>query len=613
MKTQFTPRYYQQDAVKAIWQALRDFDDNPCAELPTGAGKSWVLAQIAHDAATKWNGRVLILAHRKELLEQNFEKVAALIPDSISAGINSAGLKQRDTESQVIVAGIQSVYNKACKLGGFDVVVVDECHLLPPDGEGMYRVLIKDLKVLRPHVRVIGLTATPYRLKGGMVCKPDNILNRICYRVGIPDLIEKGFLCPIYSNEAHAKIDTSGLHIRAGEFIQAEADALWNDPHLVEKAVKEIIERTQDREKVLIFSQGIEHSEQVRKILCDLGHHCESVYGETNATDRADILGRFKNGQLKYLTNCDVLTTGFDAPNIDCVVMLRPTASAGLYYQMCGRGFRILPGKKNCLILDFAGNIERHGPVDLLSQKVAEKESGGTGESPVKTCPECSNVVGISIMECPECGHIWEPEQSPPHDEKPTDVPILSSHKPKRPTVTYSWNVVQDMDAVSHMKKGADIGHPHVLRVLYTLAWGDCSEWICLEHDGYARVKAREWWFTRTGSTDYPETVADAETRFEEIKWPEAVILKTEQGKKYPEVCQVVMDKDLDDEWNERDGWEPKCPACGKDVYPQLKKKQCLHCHEWYDVPAMAQSPVGEWATKPERESTEWDEAEVPF
>jgi len=209
MKTELRP--YQQEAVDAVYEHLRTKDTNPCVVLPTGTGKSLVLAKIASDAVTLWGGRVLILAHVKELLEQNADKVRRLCPE-LKVGVYSAGLNSRDTRESVIVAGIQSVYNKACDLGRFDLVIVDECHLLAPDDEGMYRTFLKDMKVINPDVRLIGLTATPFRLKGGAICKPENLLNEVCYEAGLKEMIAQGYLSPLVSRAGHAE----GGRIRPG-------------------------------------------------------------------------------------------------------------------------------------------------------------------------------------------------------------------------------------------------------------------------------------------------------------------------------------------------------------------------------------------------------------
>ena len=326
-------------------------------------GKSLVLAQIAKDSVEKWNGRVLILAHVKELLEQNADKIRKLCPE-LKIGIYSAGLRSRDTTEQVIVAGIQSVYNKACELDAFDLVVVDEAHAISSEGDGMYRTFLADMKVINPHVRVIGLTATPFRLKGGLICKPENILNEICYEAGLKEMIQQGYLSPLISRAGRAEANLANLHIRGGEFISDEVAAAMDNEALVTSACREIVELTRDRKSVLIFTASVDHCKHVaEKIQAFSGKECAIVTGDTSPAERAEIIARFKGEfipadlfgtpkpPLKFLTNVNVLTCGFDAPNTDCVVMLRPTNSPGLLIQCAGRGTRLSPdtGKVNCI------------------------------------------------------------------------------------------------------------------------------------------------------------------------------------------------------------------------------------------------------------------------
>jgi len=179
-------RPYQSEAVTAVYDHLRRRDDHPCVVIPTAGGKTPVMASICRDAVTQWNGRVLILAHVKELLEQAVEKLHAMAPDLwMRIGVYSAGLKSRDTEHPIIVAGIQSVYKRAAELDAFDLILLDEAHMLPPDGEGMYRTFLADARIVNPNVRLIGLTATPYRMTTGMICGPENLLNHVCYEVGV--------------------------------------------------------------------------------------------------------------------------------------------------------------------------------------------------------------------------------------------------------------------------------------------------------------------------------------------------------------------------------------------------------------------------------------------
>ena len=202
------------------------------------------------------------------MLEQNADKVRRLCPD-IKVGFYSAGLKKRDTNTPVLVAGIQSIYKRACDLDPFDLIVVDEAHLISKKGDGMYRQFLADCKVINPHVRVIGLTATPFRLDSGMICSPDHFLNHICYEIGIKELIRDGYLCPLISKAGVNRADFSGVHTRAGEFVSEEVDRLASDDALVSAACAEIVELTADRRAVLIFASSVAHGRQVVETLRD--------------------------------------------------------------------------------------------------------------------------------------------------------------------------------------------------------------------------------------------------------------------------------------------------------------------------------------------------------
>ena len=353
-------RPYQSEAIAAVYEHLRTRDDNPCVVIPTGGGKTPVIATICRDAVGQWGGRVVLLAHVKELLEQAADKLRVIAPD-VPMGIYSAGLKRKDLGYAVTVAGIQSIWKKACDLGPVDLIIVDEAHMVPAEDDGMYRQFIADAKVVNPNVRIIGLTATPYRLKSGAICAPENILNHVCYEVGVRELIVQGFLSPLKTKAGLQKISTDDLHVRAGEFVASEVEDLMDKDALVEGACAEIVEHTKDRTATLIFSSGIRHGQHIVEVLKSKhGVECGFVSGDTPAGVRSGILDRFRSGALKYLCNVNVLTTGFDAPHIDCVALVRPTASPGLYYQMVGRGFRLHPGKADCLVLDFGGNVLRH-------------------------------------------------------------------------------------------------------------------------------------------------------------------------------------------------------------------------------------------------------------
>jgi DNA repair protein RadD len=496
-----TLRDYQHAAVEAVYDHLRTRDDNPCVVIPTAGGKTPVIATICRDAVGRWGGRVLVLAHVKELLGQTADKLRAVCPE-VPFGVYSAGLKRKDRTEPVIVAGIQSVWKRACDFDPFDLVVVDEAHLIPPEGDGMYRQFLDDARTVNPNLRVIGCTATPYRLKSGSICTPEGILNHVCYEVGVRELIVRGYLCPLVSKAGQTRFDTSGLHARGGEFVADEVEDLMNQEALVRAACAEIAEATRARNACLIFAAGVRHGRHVAEVL--RGEHgiaCGFVSGDTPAEERDATLARFKSGELKYLCNVNVLTTGFDAPHIDCVALLRPTLSPGLYYQMVGRGFRLHPSKANCLVLDFGGNVLRHGPVDQVRVK---ERALGVGEAPAKECPECRALIAAGYAVCPECGYEFPPPDRAKHAARASDAGILSGQ------VTVETLPVRDVMYSVHTKRGAGDDAPKSLRVDYKIGWHRWkSEWVCLEHDGFARQKAVAWWKKRS-KEPVPATAAEA-------------------------------------------------------------------------------------------------------
>lgn len=492
-------RWYQQEAVDAVWNHLCGQAGNPIVVVPTGGGKTHIIAQVCHDAINKFNGRVIVLAHRKELLQQSAAKLKAI---GLAVGLYSAGLNQRDTMSDVVLAGIQSVYEKAVEFGERNLVIVDESHLVPSEGEGMYRTFFKDLAQTSPRFRVVGLTATPFRTGEGKVCRPDALFQKIAYSVPIKRLIQEGYLCRLTTPDTSFSVDTSGLHIRGGEFIPAEMIALFDDDRKIEVACIEIIQKTQDRHSLLVFCSGVFHAAKTAKKLEELtGEECGLVTGDTFPLERAATLERFKNGSLKRLVNIDVLTTGFDSPNIDALAILRSTNSPGLLAQMVGRGFRIDPSKSECLVLDFGENFKRLGPIDAEDFGHQKKRQGrGDSDAPQKTCPACAESCAVSLRVC-SCG--WKFPEPPiaTHGTNPDGSPIFESDIP--PT---TW-VVEEVHFARHKKKKGEPGDPDTLRVDYVVVPSEgggnltrqtISEWVCLEHENFARNKAAAWWKERS-------------------------------------------------------------------------------------------------------------------
>ena len=506
------------------------------------SGKTPVLAQICLDATLEWGGRVLIVSHVKELLEQAVNTLHGtderLIP---RVGVYSAGLGKKEVGYPITVAGIQSIYKKATSLGRFDMIIVDEAHLIALEGEGMYRQFLADAKLVNPNVRVIGLTATPYRMKDGMICGLDNILNHVCHETGVRDLIAQGFLCNLKSRAGSVDVDTGNLHIRGGEFIQAEIDDLMDTDALVEAACKDVwdVFQKENRKKALVFAAGVEHGNHVAALLRKLtGEPVGEIYGDTPADDRKALVKDFRNGGLRFMVNMNVLTIGFDAPNVDMIALLRPTASPGLYYQMVGRGFRIHPDKNYCRVLDYGGNVIRHGPVDTL--KPNNKQTSGDGTAPVKKCEACNSLVHAAYRVCPECGTEF-PKIEKTHATRASDAGILSSD-----VMVYDAEVT-DVFYQVHTKRGAPEGTPKTLKVSYQqpgLSAELIQEWVCLEHEAgsFPQRKAALWWRSRSNTPVPTDATMAAELANDgALAKPTKIKVEYKPGERFPRIVSYEL------------------------------------------------------------------------
>ena len=475
-------RPYQAEAIDALDHHWRTRDDNPLVVLPTGAGKTIVLAELIRRYLTDYPGtRICVLVHVRELVKQNACKLAEHWPEA-PLGVYSASLNARDTQAAVIFASIQSVFKRADALGAFDLVFIDEAHRVPLTGDGQYRQFLEQARTLNPHLRVLGLTATPYRLGRGLVFGPDYILNTVAYEASVRRLIDEGYLSRLTSKATETEVSARGVTVRGGEYVASELEARVNEAGLVERAVAEMVARLADRRAWIIFCAGVDHAHSVRDALATHGIGAPVIHAKTPAQQRESLIAAFGRGEVRALCNVNVLSEGFDAPHVDAVVLLRPTKSAGLYYQQVGRGFRLHPGKDNCLVLDFAGNVREHGPVDLI--RVREQRKRGqpvTEGAPTKACPKCHELVHAAVMQCPECGYAW-PRAEAKHEERPDTTPILSE-PPSALEVT----------RVAYSEHLGRSGIPS-LRVDYYCGMQRVSEYVCLEHEGYARRKAEAWW-----------------------------------------------------------------------------------------------------------------------
>lgn len=420
-------RDYQKNALEQLSQALKkDPACNPILVMPTGSGKSHIIAAICERVHMRNpRARILILAHVKELLLQNYEKILLHYPMA-DIGLYSAGLNKRENDKAIVVAGIQSIQQDPSKMGDFDLILIDECHLVNNELTGGYRKTIQYYSKKKA-ISIIGFTATPYRLgQGALTSGPDAIFKTIIDPISIESLVENGYLVPL-SSKAPTSFDLSGLKLRGGEFIDEELQKVVDSQENNAIACDRIIDigLSQGRKCWLIFCVGVAHAEKIYNLMTQKGIASGLILGETEKAIRTKLINKAKEGQLRCLINANVLTTGFDAPIIDMIVLLRPTMSTGLYVQSLGRGMRPNPGKQNCLVLDFVGNVCRHGPIDAINynKQCVKKE----GEAPVKLCPDCNEIVHLARKTCTSCGHVFTAKENEKFTLVLRDDPIMKS------------------------------------------------------------------------------------------------------------------------------------------------------------------------------------------
>ena len=512
-------RNYQREAVDATYEYLSTSDGNPLVVIPTAGGKSFVMATIIQETLETWSDRrIIVVTHVKELIEQNYRELLdcwSIAP----AGIYSAGLNRREPSAQVLFAGIQSIHRKANQIGERDLILVDEANLVPRKSSTMYRRFFDAMAEISPDIRIIGLTATHYRLDSGLLTGGnDRLFSDVAYDVPVTRLIEEGYLAPLVTKATKKTLDTQGVHKRGGDYILSELAEAVDDGSLNQKIVWEIIDKGRDRKSWLLFCSGVKHAHNVRDALRKANITAETITGETNTMDREFVLQAFKAGEIQALTNCDILTTGFNYPALDLIAFLRPTESTGLYVQMAGRGMRIAEGKSDCLVLDFAGNIFRHGPIDRVNI-TATREGSESQEPPVRECPNCHSIIFTGFRECPDCGYEF-PAPEPDLVPLPDTSPIIGEADPE-------WFDVNEIVYSRHRKAGK----PDSLKVTYhdsdVLGRG-ISEWICLFHGGYAAQKGVGWWYRRRGKQF--ETLNDVLNQVRSLVIPSRILVR-EDGK----------------------------------------------------------------------------------
>lgn len=517
-------RPYQHAAIDAVYKYFQSASGHPLIVLPTGTGKSFVIAQFLKDAIAKWpKTRIIIATHVKELVQQDYLELLKLWPDA-PAGVLSAGLGQRSFHHQILFCSIQTAYKYASKLQHCDLLIPDEAHTIPHAAEGMWRKFITDLQRVNPKMKVLGLTATDWRMDGGLLTKGDNrIFTDVAYRYGILDAVKDGFLCEIVPRPVETHLTVSGVHKRGGDYVPGELERAVDVGEKTMAAVREIVALGANRKSWLVFGAGVKHCSHIVEAFKVMDIDAAIVTAETPQGERDSTIAAFKAGRLRCLVGMNVFTTGFNMPALDLIACLRPTGSAGLWVQMVGRGMRTAPGKTDCLLLDFSHNIDRFGPLD----KIRGKEPGtkGNGEAPQKICEKCHCYAFAGAKFCPDCGFAFPPvDLEKKLNHKASDGPVLSTQ------AAVKWIDVKRWDAELHYK----FNKPESLHVHYNGMMATPHEYVCFGHDGYARDRAVKWWGIHNGRLPAPNSAREALERLEELTMPSQIAVQ--KAGKYSEI-----------------------------------------------------------------------------
>lgn len=540
-------RDYQILAAQSIWDYFASNGGNPLVVMPTGTGKSHVIAEFLQSVFRYFPGqRIMCVTHVKELIQQDYNKLVDAWPNA-PVGIYSSGLGRRELNS-IIFGGIATVVKKAAFFGVVHLLIIDEAHLVSPSEKTLYMKLIAELKKVNPFLKVIGFTATDWRMGSGKLTEGDDpLFTDVCFDMttvaAFNWLISQGYLLPLIPKPARTQLDVTGVHLRGGEFIQSELQNAVDKHDITVRALEEACERGADRHKWLIFASGVEHAIHISEVLNDMGVSCGCVHSKMSDAERDKVLLDHKTGRIRAISNNNILTTGYDDPEIDLELILRPTASSGLWVQMLGRGTRPVfadgydlltqvgrlaaieaSQKQNCLVLDYSGNTRRLGPIN--DPVIPNKKGKGGGTAPVKLCDGCDTYNHASARHCFVCGA--EFVFAVKIKQEASTAALIKDDLPQVERF--------DVDQITYQAYERP-GKPRMMRATYYCGLRKFDEYVCLEHTNFAGKKARDWWRARS-TLPVPETIDQALSLADKLRVPGYLRVWVNKTSGYPEIME---------------------------------------------------------------------------
>jgi DNA repair protein RadD len=520
-------RPYQEDGLTAIWQYFASGKTgNPVIAWPTGVGKSLLPAVFMERILKIWpNQRFLLATHVSTLIEQNAEVLKIHWPEA-PLGIYSAGLKQRSIGHSIIYGGIQSMAKHPAAFGHRDIMFIDEAHLVSDDESSQYLTFIATMRLINPAMKIIGMSATPFRMGMGLLTEGKiftDIIHDLTNMDGFNGLLADGYMKPLVPRRTHTELDVSNVAIAKGEFVGSQLQAAVDVDKITYAGLKEVVEAGHNRQSWLIFASGIQHAEHIAKQLGAFGIDCAAVHSKRDSDWNDGAIRAFKQNKLRAIANYSKLTTGFNHPDIDLIADFRPTLSIPLHIQKLGRGTRPTLHAKDCLVLDFSRNVPRLGPIN--DPIIPKKKNSKPGDVPVKICEECGTYNHTKVRFCTNCGHEFQFQiklvaKAGSDEIIRTDLPIYETF---------------EVDRVVYSRRQKD-GRPAYIRASYWCGMLAYSENVFPEAKGYGKHLFHQWWMMRSPAPA-PATADEALTYEAQLRKPKRI--RVIVNRKYPEIVSA--------------------------------------------------------------------------
>jgi len=527
------PHSHQEAAISSAYEWLFRPNAKPgLVVVPVGGGKSLIMAELIKRISLAYpRTKIISLTHVQELIQQNVEHLIRQCPEA-DICIYSAGLGSKRLHSDIVFAGIQSVYNKIADFARCpSIILIDEAHLISHNSETMYRQFLNDIVAINPNARILGFTGTPFRADTGRLDEGDGrLFDEIIYQIELKYLIDNDYLCrPVTPENSVIEMDVTGVGTRKGDYIESQLQKAVDKQGITGACVDEIIRYGANRKQWLVFTAGVQHCLHVMEEIKSRGITAAMVTGKTPPEERAQIFADYKAGKTRCLVNVGVATTGFNVPAIDMIALMRPTRSPVLYMQMAGRGLRLSPGKEDCLFLDFGGVIRELGPLDAIDirKRASVKDPDDITLPVTKICPACTTVCMGGQKYCYSCGYQF-PMGMELDREAEKKQNMLTGLPEKRPVIR--------MTTAVHKSLNKPDG-PTSMRVDYDCLGKRFSEWVCFNHQGFAREKAVIWHNRMRPDIPPPATVEEAVN----INYPKPDEIEVRQEGKYWRVMNVVL------------------------------------------------------------------------